>query len=404
MRRKRRVLFVCEAVTLAHVARSLVLAKESRDCLDIIFAVASSVRDLVVREGWKVEVIKSVSSIEFMRRLRWGECVFRAQELCDNVYEDLELMRRMRPDVVVGDFRLSLSISCRLAGIPYIALGNAYWHPDANLHTPVPELLLTKVFGVRLAQWIFDRLAPTIMAGHVKIFNRVRNDFGLPSLMEGLWKIYLDADLLALADLPQCYPDVQESSHLRFIGPCIWEPPVLLPEWWDSISCDEPVIFLCMGSSGQASVIEDVLDGCLAQGWTVMLASVDRNSNRSHKSLKNLYVANFLPGLAAMQRSNILICNGGSPMCQLAMSCGKPVIGIPSNLDQFLNMAMVVRNGLGFELRPEKLRSTDVSHALTNIDARAGADAGVLATIAGQCSLWKEHPPRIAHLVDEITT
>ena len=47
--------------------------------------------------------------------------------------DDLELIRRIEPDVVVGDFRLSLAVSAPMAGVPYIALANAYWSPFAVL-------------------------------------------------------------------------------------------------------------------------------------------------------------------------------------------------------------------------------------------------------------------------------
>ena len=55
-------------------------------------------------------------------------------------------MRRVRPGVVVGDFRLSLSISARLAGIPYVALINAHWSPWSTQRFPLPELPIVNVF------------------------------------------------------------------------------------------------------------------------------------------------------------------------------------------------------------------------------------------------------------------
>ena len=45
------------------------------------------------------------------------------------VEEDLRLIDSFRPDVVVGDFRVSLAISARKARIPYVNVTNAYWSP-----------------------------------------------------------------------------------------------------------------------------------------------------------------------------------------------------------------------------------------------------------------------------------
>lgn len=42
------------------------------------------------------------------------------------VEADLRVLDEIAPDLVVGDLRISLSVSARLAGIPYIAIANAY--------------------------------------------------------------------------------------------------------------------------------------------------------------------------------------------------------------------------------------------------------------------------------------
>ena len=64
------------------------------------------------------------------------------------VDDDLALLEAVRPDVVIGDFRLSLSVSARVAGIPYVNVTNAYWSPYARPHFEVPNLALTRLVGL----------------------------------------------------------------------------------------------------------------------------------------------------------------------------------------------------------------------------------------------------------------
>lgn len=80
-----------------------------------------------------------------------------------------------------------------------------------------------------------------------------------------------------------------------------------------------------------------------------------------------MYVADFLPGRIAVDRAAVVVCNGGSPVSQLAMVAGKPVIGIPSNLDQCLNMAMVRSRHLGIELRPEVFDADSLNDVISTI-------------------------------------
>ncbi|MFC3374324.1 hypothetical protein ACFOLJ_00110 [Rugamonas sp. CCM 8940] len=67
------------------------------------------------------------------------------------VEDDLHVFKQARPDLVVGDFRLSLSISARLAGLPYVALSNAYWSPYVRQRYPLPDIPLARLRPLALA-------------------------------------------------------------------------------------------------------------------------------------------------------------------------------------------------------------------------------------------------------------
>jgi UDP:flavonoid glycosyltransferase YjiC (YdhE family) len=60
-----------------------------------------------------------------------------------------------------------------------------------------------------------------------------------------------------------------------------------------------------------------------------------------------------------------VICNGGSPTSQQALAAGVPVLGIASNLDQFLNMQAVEAHGAGLCLRADRAIPADIRRATT---------------------------------------
>ena len=95
--------------------------------------------------------IESVGCDRFLDALARGAPLYDADTLEEYVREDLEVLREFRPDVVVGDFRLSLSVSARLAGVRYLTVTNAYWSPFARQRFPMPDLPFVRTLGVSLA-------------------------------------------------------------------------------------------------------------------------------------------------------------------------------------------------------------------------------------------------------------
>jgi hypothetical protein len=57
----------------------------------------------------------------------------------------------------------------------------------------------------------------------------------------------------------------------------------------------------------------------------------------------SVFCSAYLPGNQAAARADLVVCNGGSPTTFQALSEGVPVLGIPGNLDQFLNMHYLER-------------------------------------------------------------
>src|SRR5579872_5082216 len=146
-----RILFFAEAVTLAHVARSHTLLS-GLDPQRYDTCLACDPRyDRLFSPPPRRRAIRSIPSERFVAALAKGAPVFDAATLREYVREDLQVIEEFQPDVVVGDFRLSLAISAEVARVPFLNVTNAYWSPECRLRTPMPELPLTRRLGVRLA-------------------------------------------------------------------------------------------------------------------------------------------------------------------------------------------------------------------------------------------------------------
>lgn len=356
MGRPRRVLFFAEAVTLAHVARPIALANGlDPERFEVVVACDRRYQRFLEREPWQTLPLNSISSPQFLRALARGSPVYDVETLRRYVKEDIELIDRVEPDLIVGDFRLSLSVSARLAGIPYAAITNAYWSPYYPVRAfPMPVLPMTRFLPVPMAAQLFRVAQPLAFTLHCKPLNQVRQENGLPSLGSDLRRVYTDADHTLYADVPAMFPTEHLPVNHQYLGPVLWSPPVELPSWWADLPDDKPTVYLTLGSSGPAPLMRMALDALADLPVTVMASTA--GAAVPHNLSANIHIADYLPGLQAAARSSIVVCNGGSPTSQQALANGVPVLGIASNMDQFLNMGAIADVGAGIALRADRLR------------------------------------------------
>jgi UDP:flavonoid glycosyltransferase YjiC (YdhE family) len=389
--RRRRILFVGEAVTLAHVARPLALAQgldPSR--YEAILAMSPRSAAMAEGSGLAVRPIRSIPGEQFLAALDCGRPVYDAATLRDYVRDDLDLLGEVRPDVVVGDFRLSLAVSARVAKVPYATITNAYWSPYATGGFPMPEFPPSRALGVRLARPLFALARPLAFALHCRPLNRVRREFGLPGVGGDLRRAYTEADRTLYADVPELVPTVGLPEHHRYLGPVLWSPPVPRPDWWGDIPADRPLIYLTLGSSGRAERLPALLEALTDLPAFVVAASA--RPEVPARVPANARVAPFLPGREVAARARLVVCNGGSPTTHQALAAGVPVLGLPQNLDQHLNMQAIVQFGAGAMLRSEWATAAAVRAAVTRLlaDPAPARRAGEVAALFARCNAARQ--------------
>lgn len=367
-----RVLFFAEAVTLAHIARPLALAGQLRhDAFEVFFACDVRCRSILGELDCAYVPMESLSAEQFRRRLAGGAPVYDTKTLYRYVQRDLQILEEVAPDVVVGDFRLSLSVSASLAAVPWVSIGNAYWSPYADPLFPVPELPLTRLLGRFASQVAFDLVRPLAFAYHARPLNRVRRHYGLQSLGPDLRRVYNGGDWVLYADIPDLVPTRDLPHNHRYIGPIPWSPPVGVPDWWNQIPADQPWVYVNLGSSGDRAALATVLEGLASLPVAVVAATAGQPHPRQLPA--NVWLADYLPGEQVAAKASAVVCNGGSPTAMQALSAGVPIVGIPHNLDQYANMAYMERAGVGILLPAGTTTPQRVQQAVTAVlDSREG--------------------------------
>ena len=194
---------MAEAVSLAHVARPSVLAAAlDSDKFEIHFASSGQFEFCHSEQLFSLHRIVSIAPKEFLRRLGAGHPLYSYAEMAAYAEEDLKLIDVVRPDLIVNDFRLSLGISARRAGVPLLTICNSHWSPYALPDRMcAPDLPMARLLGYRIFDPIFRWAWPLASKLHLIAANRLRQRHRLAPYTS-LSEYYCDGDVSMYADSP----------------------------------------------------------------------------------------------------------------------------------------------------------------------------------------------------------
>ena len=172
----RRVLFVSEAVTLAQVVRLATLARALDPTrFDVHFAASHFDEMIFAGTTFTRTRIHSLAPATVAARVASGRRIYGGRTLRRYVDEERTLLRALGPRLVVGDLRLSLSVSAALERVPYVSLINAYWSPHVVREDfPLPDHPIVNLLGVRLAARYFPKARPSVFRYFARPVNALR--------------------------------------------------------------------------------------------------------------------------------------------------------------------------------------------------------------------------------------
>jgi len=362
---RKRILFVSEAITLAQMVRLVSLARSlPRDGYEVHFA--SSQFPGYVFEGLDAKrwPLWGLSPKTAMARVASGKRLYSRRVLRRYIESDQHVLRAVTPDLVVGDLRWSLAVSAPTCGVPLASLINAYWSPFAKRDGfPLPDHPMVRILGENRAAKYFPRALPWVFAHFAAPLNAERRRAGLPTI-GSLLEVLTFGDHVLYADPPELVPTAGLPSNHHFLGPILWSAPGPLPEEWRE-RADRVPIYVTMGSSGSARCLPILIDALASMPVDVLLATAGRD--QTGRLPDHVRVVPFADGHAACARTRVVIHNGGSSTGYQALAAGTPVLGIPSNLDQYLASERIDQQGAGLSLRSGALTADKVRDSLHRV-------------------------------------
>jgi UDP:flavonoid glycosyltransferase YjiC (YdhE family) len=365
---------VAEDLTLAQVVRLVTLANSLDPARYEVHFAAARFPDLIFGQSTFVRHELSTLDASWAERaLDQGKRLYEKRTLLDYIAAERALIERVRPALVIGDFRLSLSTSAELMGVPSAVLINAYWSPFAQRERfPVPDHPLIKLLGERTVEQYFPKAMPHVFAHFAAPLNAARKHHGLlpvGSLLEmlthGTYTLYPDD--------PWLTPVRGAPATHTFLGPVPWEPPAAMPELHFERP-ELPLVYTTVGSSGKVRLLPRVLEAARGLPCNFLIATAGRLTLTDLPA--NVIACDFVPGSEASRRAKLVLSNGGSTTGYQALAEGTPLLGLPSNLDQYLASEAIERAGAGKTLKARAAEVSELRRAIVEALSDAALERG----------------------------
>lgn len=360
----KKILFLAEAVSLAHIGRPLMLAKwAQKQNIEVHFAASPTglLKTKANSFGFATHPLYTINEDLFYQRVNQSKFFYQVNDLKKYVAEEQALILKIKPDLIVSDFRLTASISAELTGKPLLNLSNAYWSPHYSCPFPAPENGIFKLLPQRTTDFVFNFIRPFAFKFFGKELNQTRDFFGLKKKND-FREMYTDGTYTAYMDLPHFVKIKNLPEKHFFLGPVVWSPEI------NNVSHsfkDNNNVYISMGSTGNNNLLPQIIQASLKNNLNLVISGV--NATEKDKLLKTMPELKGRSILEPLIRADdflpfckLTICHGGSGTVYQSMANGIPVLCFPKNPDQGLVSLAVAQNNIGRYLTNKNTHQSNI--------------------------------------------
>jgi UDP:flavonoid glycosyltransferase YjiC (YdhE family) len=191
-----------------------------------------------------------------------------------------------------------------------------------------------------------------VYAHYADPFNAVRRAYGLPELAD-LRDCMCSENFNLVADIEEFFPHTQDMPPtFEYVGPILWKCDSPAPDWLAKLDRNRRTVYLTMGSTGPLEKIPEIARRLAAEGLQVICTT---GTEQTRPEDEHIHSIQFAPGKALCEAADVVVCHAGNGTIYQALSCGKPIIGVPEFHDQDFNMQRVEALGLGLRVDPSRL-------------------------------------------------
>jgi|LGOV01.1.fsa_nt_gb UDP:flavonoid glycosyltransferase YjiC (YdhE family) len=407
------LVFAVAGYNLAETGRMIEIARAARKHFNVIFAsYGGQFEQLIEGEGFLLDRMAPRITQERLARLRVvlsGETLntvgyLSAKELAARVPNEIAFFKEVKPAAVLTGWCLSVTISTRAAGIPFVNVlhsttvreyyeaGLQSW-PDRSDFGFVRWLFRND--EERMNRWV-SRLVLKL-AAPAKAYNAVGPTYGVPKFKNFIDLI--EGDHTLLADIPEWVGFREVRPTLHYIGPLPARIDRPIPDEVTSMPRDKPIVYFAMGSSGKPALVAEILAGFRNKPCRVIAPVKSHIEQMTVDIPENVVVTGFLPAHKVNPMADISVIHGGQNTVMNACLSGTPIVGIGMHPEQQANLDACVRKGFAVRLNKKRASASDVLAAIDRLLRDEPAKTAV-ETFRRQLAEW-DGPENAARFLKE---
>jgi len=240
------------------------------------------------------------------------------------IAEIMGIVRRFRPDVLIGDISLLTWIVGQRAGLPVVQIVRSIMHPTA------PRII-----------WWEEPPAGMVSPDARQVFNPVLERWNLEPIERA--EDLLRGDLFLVPSIPELEPLPDDVTSTHYIGTLIHQrrESTALPPLPSSPS-ERPLIYVTLGGGagpvGSHRFFRTVNAAFEGTQWSVIVSTGLKFSlSELPPAPSNLSYYQWVPGMAVIQRSDVVVFHGGYGTTMETVRFGVPSVVLPFHSEQESN-------------------------------------------------------------------
>lgn len=130
------------------------------------------------------------------------------------------------------------------------------------------------------------------------------------------------------------YPRSDAPAGVRAIGPGLWAPPDLAPDWIDELPRPRRLVSVSTELQEDGAIVEAALEAFRDEPGSVIVTTAALDPARFHAPNDRVRITRFLPHAEVVPKVDLVVTHGGMGTTQRALAAGVPVCVVPWGRDQ----------------------------------------------------------------------
>lgn len=331
-------MFFCAEVGMAHIVRPLALADElHKRGYEIFFTLS--------KRKWKDFPNNNFNYIDIQQCINSDsieviKIFHNKNKIVKMIEEELVLIKKYKPDIIVIDLRPSTFISSFLVNIPTYVISSGYTIPYPVY---IPNVFWTNYEIHKKFQFFYSKLVLRVISRHtIDFLVKIGYYFDKKITKRNVIKFFN----YIVAHDNQFLPSIHENKNVYYVGHMRWNGFIDLP--LNLVKNNKKTVYLSFGGTGFSKErLISIASYLINKGLQVIVSTGTIANISDFPKHKLLYVNKYFNTHEVLKNVDIVICHGGLGTILEATIAEKPVLFIPFNPDQYINAIRYKELGLG---------------------------------------------------------